>query len=167
MKKTLFIASLLTIALGINPAFAGHFHDNSRQDGPRKHQPKMGKVLKHMDELLDLSTTQKVEVLKIMISKREKFEALRKDMKDVRQELFKASRESEINEKTIRSLAKKQAGIRAEITINRILAKKAIRSILTPEQRELMDLSRPTMHRSGKRHASPDYANKPKPSMGK
>ena len=161
MKKTLFIASLLTIALGINPAFANQFHGKTREDCCEKHQPKMHKVLKQMDEQLDLSTTQKVEILKIMISKREKSEVLRKDLKDVRKELRKASHENEFSEKTIRSLAEKQAGIRAEMTINRILAKNKIRSILTPEQRELMDLSRQSMHWSEKRHGQPEDSNKP------
>lgn len=149
MKKQLFVVALcgtLLLGTGLN---AMAFEKGGRGDGEGfRRGPQAGCRMgaasdpwKGLLAKLDLTESQQQEVKKLTEGQRDKAKEHRKQMIEIRQQMRQAMQPQSFNEKTLRRLSAEQAKIKTELMVTRAATRSKIYALLTPEQKELVDLS--------------------------
>ena len=132
--KTLIILFGLLIIFSLSAeAAAGPFGRGGRTPAP-------GRGIMGLKTFiaLNLSDAQKKEFLVIIEAFEEYRDTVRGSLREARENLSKALQAETINEYQVRGALHRAASIREELFIRRVKMRAELKSILTPEQRELL-----------------------------
>lgn len=160
MKK--LMATVGVLALLVGNSFAqdqplkgeGHPHKMHAEKGKRKGM---------MADIPNLTEDQKAQIKKIKAESRKNAEPQREEMKNLRMKLQELKTAENPDQKQINELIDKSAKMKAEIDKSKTASELKIRSILTPEQRKLVDEKRKEkMETREKRHAEKKEMRKAK-----
>jgi len=132
LKLTIFII-LVIIGLVVSQAGAKSF-------GPGNPSRNFGRGLTGLKTFieLNLSETQKTEVLSIIDKYQDRRQSTREKLRETRGTLANAMQSEEINEDGIRTAYRQVSSIREDMLILRIQMRSELRALLTPEQLELL-----------------------------
>jgi protein CpxP len=138
MKTKLAVLALLTAtvtgAAMTAGAFEGSFRGRGCCGGGKAHHER---GLAGLSEKLGLTAEQKAKIEAIRDANREKAKPLRQELRENGRKLQELAKAETFDEAAARALASEQADVRAELTVQRLKARHEVRSVLTPEQREL------------------------------
>ena len=151
MKK--LMATVGVLALLVGNSFS---QDKLEQvEGhPHKMHAEKGKRHGMMADIPNLTDTQKAEIKSIKEASRKQAEPQRKQMKQVRMKLNELKTAENPDQNQINELIDKSAKMKAEMEKSRTASELKVRSILTPEQRKVVDAKRKErMEMREKRHA--------------
>jgi Spy/CpxP family protein refolding chaperone len=129
MKKNWFVAGFVLVLLLSSTVLA-------RQQGLQR-QGRQGKG--GMWQSLDLNDEQQKKLLDMRLELQKEMLPLRTDMQDLRSQLKLELTKDEFNENQVKKLTEQIASIGQQIQLKRILHQRAVRNILTPEQRKIYD----------------------------
>jgi periplasmic protein CpxP/Spy len=133
--RKILIATLLgaglVVAGGAALAHKGGWHEGGRHgEGPR-----MERMMERMAERLELDEQQQASIRTLIEEHRPLMQENRQAMRDSRRELHDLVRGDAFDEAALRSLAAEQGERMAGMIVERGLMMRAIRDVLTPEQR--------------------------------
>jgi len=118
------------------------------EDGPGPGMRGFGRLA----AVLDLTDEQEDQIEAIMEAERSTMMALRKQMREGRDELSEITKSGGFDETAVREVADRIAKAKTEMIVSRTRMKSKIFAVLTPEQRELADELQPLMgHKRGHR----------------
>lgn len=92
-----------------------------------------------MNEIPDLTDDQKTQIKSIKEESRKKMEPQRQEMKTIHEKLSELKSAENPNVQEINKLIDRSALVKAEMEKSRATSEMKVRSILTPEQRKVMD----------------------------
>jgi Spy/CpxP family protein refolding chaperone len=148
LNKTLVGALFLTIffagTVAVEAGRLGRHHGPSGMMGPGFHG------LKTMIQL-DLSDSQKLEVMSIIEKYDNKRVSLRKSLREARKNLTRVLHTEQADEDQIRSALRRAAPIKEELFVMRVKMVAGLKKVLTPEQLKLLEQGK--AHRIARRKA--------------
>lgn len=100
---------------------------------------KHGKYQALMNEIPDLTDEQRAQIKEIHQAARENAKGQREESKQIRMKLMELKTADDPNQAEINRLIDRQAEIKANMMKERTAAELKVRSILTPEQRKVVD----------------------------
>lgn len=133
-KRNWIIVTVLAGTIGV----AGVSHACGGKGGHSRGGHK-GDAIMHIMKKLDLSKEQRQAVRKIKNESRDKMEAKRDEMFDIRKELREQGKAENYDAAKVRKLADARAKIMADMTVQKIETMQRIRKELTAEQREKLE----------------------------
>lgn len=95
-----------------------------------------GRHFERIADDLDLTAEQEKQARSILDAERDKSEALRKQLRDGREQIRDVAGKSPLDEAAIRKLAAAQEKTRADLIVSRAQAANKVYALLTPEQKE-------------------------------
>ena len=87
---------------------------------------------------LNLSETQKTEVLRIIDKYQDKRQSTREKLREARENLRNALKSEQFNEDGVRTAYRKVSSIQEDLLVLRVQMRSELKAILTPEQSELL-----------------------------
>ena len=157
MKK--LMATIGVAALLVGSSFA----QNTEIAPAKKAEFRKGKHHGMMAEIPNLTDEQKAEIKKIKEQGREKSAPQHKAMKELRLKLSELKMAENPDMQQINSLIDKSAKMKAEMEKSKTASQLKVRSILTPEQRKVVDTKRKEkMEMREKRHMERKEMKHPK-----
>ncbi|WP_305042315.1 Spy/CpxP family protein refolding chaperone [Geoalkalibacter sp.] len=145
MKKSLFIAALLTIALTAGQvlqsvqAEAASPKDRPKSERGENRGEPGERHLERMAKELGLSDAQQEQIRAIIAEHRAKAEPLRQSMEQNREQLRQTIKAENFDETAVRNIAADQAPVKTELMVERARMKNQIHALLTPEQQALAE----------------------------
>lgn len=92
-----------------------------------------------MNDIPDLTDDQKAQIKSIKEESRKKMEPQRAEMTTIRSKIAELKKAENPNQQEINKLIDKSALVKAEMEKSRTASELKVRSVLTPEQRKVMD----------------------------
>jgi protein CpxP len=139
------LCAALVLGSGLTAGAAGWNKDGDAgrfERGPRAqrmHRPQ-DSYWQRMADVLDLTEAQQKKVVGLLADHHKVAEKMRRQMMKVHRQMRQAMNPKTFDEKKIRSLASRQAGMHADLMVGRARMRSQIHGLLTAEQQELLDL---------------------------
>ncbi len=115
-------------------------HAGAKSFGPGNHFRNFGSGLSGLKTFidLDLSETQKTEVLSIIAKYQDKRQSTRETLRETRVNLRNAMKSEQFNEDGIRTAYREVSSIQEDLLVLRMQMRSELKALLTPEQSELL-----------------------------
>lgn len=115
-------------------------HAGAKSFGPGNHFRNFGGGLAGLKTFidLDLSETQKTEVLSIIDKYQDKRQSTRENLREARENLRNAMKSDQFNEDGLRTAYRQVSSIQEDMLVLRMQMKSELKALLTPEQLELL-----------------------------
>ncbi|RMI08900.1 MAG: periplasmic heavy metal sensor [Calditrichaeota bacterium] len=150
MKYRMLIAGLIGLLI---TAFGGVVLAQPEHDRPMDHH--------RLGRMLDLSEEQRAKMMDMHLQLKKEMLPLKAELKQLRAELKLALTSDSYDEGKVQKLLDKMASLRKEMALKRIRNQRAVRDMLTPEQRKKFDMFILSGH--GKRGHRPGFRGGPRP----
>lgn len=126
MKHNILVVSLSTLLLSVGILIAGPKRGG---DNPRQ-----------MARMLELTETQESQVIDLRLKLQKEILPFRAELSDLRAQIKLEITAEDFNEGKISKLASQIADIQKQIRMKRVLHQRAVRNLLTEEQKKKFDL---------------------------
>ena len=126
MKHNILFVSLTVILLSVGMLVAGPKRGG---DNPRQ-----------MARMLDLTESQESQIMDLKLTLQKEILPLRTELSNLRSQLKLEITAEDFNENKVSKLASQIADLQKQIRIKRILHQRAVRNLLTEEQKKKFDL---------------------------
>lgn len=155
-KTITFILTGTMLITGIlcGVAFAEADIRPSFEDRQERMESKQEKRLEVMAGVLDLSESQQAQIRAIHEQERVAMEGTMEQIREGQEQMRILLESDTFDEAAIRSLAKTQAELKAEMFVSRARTKHEVFQQLTSEQQDLAKKIKPLLHKQGKHRAS-------------
>jgi len=119
-------------------------HAGAKSFGPGNPSRNLGGGLAGLKTFieLDLSETQKSEVLNITDKYQDKRQSTREKLREARENLRNAMKSEQFNEDGLRTAYRQVSSIQEDMLVLRMQMKSELKALLTPEQSELLEEKR-------------------------
>jgi len=132
LAVVLFLTIVLTGAVAVQAGHYGHRHRSYGMTGPGLHG------LKIMIQM-DLSDAQKSQMLGIIEKYENEREILKTSLREARRNCARALDTEPFNEAEVRNALRRTAPIKEELLVMRLKMMAELKTVLTPEQRQLFE----------------------------
>jgi len=136
MKKLMSILGVVAVLTGTCLAQV------APEKGPHGKHGKHGKYKAMLDAIPDLTEEQETQIKAIHKNGREQMKPQREELKEIRMKMVDLKAADYPDQGQINDLIDRQASLKAEMMKTRTAAEIKARSILTPEQRKVLDAKR-------------------------
>ena len=130
LATVLFLTIVIAGAVGVEAGYFGRHHGPDSMMGPAI------RGLKTMIQL-NLSDSQKSKILSIIEKYDNERESLRRSLREASEDLTRALETETFNEDEVRDALRRRAPIREELLVTRLKMMAELKTVLTPEQRQL------------------------------
>ena len=115
-------------------------HAGAKSFGPGNHFQNFGRGLPGLKTFieLNLSETQKTEVLSIIDKYQDMRQSTREKLREARENLRNALKSEQFNEDGVRTAYRQMSSIQEDMLVLRIQMRSELKALLTPEQSELL-----------------------------
>jgi Spy/CpxP family protein refolding chaperone len=138
MRKKIILFGLTILLTTVGMLTAGPRRDG---DGPR-----------HMMRMLDLTETQESQILDLKLEHEKQVLPVKTKLKELRTQMKLEMTAENFDEKKVSKLMDQMSDIQKEIHLKRVIHQRAVRDILTEEQKKKFDLHILSRGKRGKGH---------------